>query len=289
MSRSFSSSICKRHIYLTLATVALSLAAVAQDKRKLTPEEIFSKHVESIGTKEAIAAAQTREYHGKAQTRNVRYADTAVTGKAHLVSTLDKTLFKLMFETKVTADYAGETAVYDGSKLHIPVLVDARRSALGAFLFDNPQIIKQGFLGGSLMASWALLDPKNKISKPAYEGLEKIDDREVHVVRCAPKGSGTRVKLFFDAQTFQHMRTTYSTEITPPVFRNDEGRVSSVKFKLVEDFSNYKFINDLRIPLSYKLDYSVELPSRQEQFEWTLNLQRFAFNQKIADDVFAIK
>lgn len=261
--------------------------SAAQDKPKVKLDEIIAKHIASIGTTEALAIAANRIIQGKSQARDVRSTVTTIQGKAALYSTVGKSLIQMKFRVENTSDYSGEHIGFDGKKLNIPFSTESGRSAFGAFLFEYPELTKQGLIGGSLMSSWALLDAKNKISKFEYNGNEKVGDVETYVLRCTPRGgTGLTIKLYFDAQTYRHIRTTYYREITPPVTVADEGRVSSVRYKLVEDFLNYTQISGLSLPTTYKIDYTFESPRRLSQFEWLIKLSRFEFNQQLASELF---
>lgn len=264
----------------------LAANGAAQDKMK--PEEIIAKHVESLGATATIATVKSRLFQGKAQARLVNSAvDTTVKGKSYIVSAGEKMLIQMNFESMTSADYSREHIGFDGKKINTPLITESKPSALGDFVSDYKEIIKQGLLGGTLITNWALLDAKNRIGKFEYQGKEKIGDAETHVLRCVPRGgSGLTIKMFFDAQNFRHLRTTYYQETAPPVTLSDEGRVSSIRYKLIEDFQNHKTISGLTLPTVYKINYTVESPARLRQYEWQLDLSRFEFNVDIKPELF---
>jgi hypothetical protein len=266
---------------------ALAAEATAQDGSKPKPEEIVAKHIGSIGAPEALAAAKTRMIQGKVQARVVQASLTNQQGKALLASAPDKTLLQMMFEVISPADYAREQVSFDGKKVNAPFITESQRSALGNFLFEYSEVVKQGLLGGSLISSWALLDAKNKIVRLKYDGQEKIGDRQTYVLRCYPRGgTALTVKLYFDAETFRHLRTTYYHQAMPSTIAADEGRLSETRYKLTEDFSDYKPISGLNLPTTYKITFIYENQRRQREFEWLLKFSRFAFNQQIPPDLF---
>ena len=272
----------------TMCIFMLAAAGAAQEKNKIKPEEIVAKHLESIGTTEAIAAVKTRLFQGKAQARKVNTAvDTKVGGKGYLVSTGEKLVLQMNFETMTSADYSREHIGYDGKSFNIPFVTESKRSALGDFAFSYREIVKQGFFGGVLTTNWALLDWKNRIGKLEYKGTEKIGDAETHVLRCVPRGgSGLTIKMFFDAQTFRHVRTTYYQETQPLTTLTEEGRISGIRYKLIEDFGSHKPISGLTLPTVYGLDYTLESPSRLNQYEWKINFSRFEFNVEVKPELF---
>lgn len=278
----------KRLVVIFLPLTLFAAIIAAQNKPKLKPEEIVAKHLEAIGATEALTAAKSRLFQGKSKARRVNSAiNTNVQGKTVLASSADKFLILMTFETMTSDDYAREMLGWDGKKFYFPLNTASKPTALGDFVSDYKEIIKQGLLGGTLMTNWALLDVKNKIGKFEYQGTDKIGSVEAHVLRCVPRGgSGLTIKLFFDPQTFRHLRTTYYQETSPPITLSDEGRVSSIRYKLVEDFENHKPISSLMLPTVYKLEYTVESPTRLNQFQWEMEFSRFEFNTEIKPELF---
>jgi hypothetical protein len=267
--------------------LSLVCAAGGQNKSKIKPEEIVAKHVEAIGTAEARSAAINRMIQGKSHARVVQLANSTIQGKSLLASTADRMLLQMSFEVAVTGDYSREQISFDGREVNAPFITESKRSGLGTFVFRYKEIIKQGFFGGSLFSSWALLDVKNKIGKLSYDGTEKIGERETHVLKCVPRGgSALNIKLYFDAQTFQHLRTTYAHSVSPAGIVSDEGRITETRYRLVEDFSDYRQISGLALPTTYKINLTVESYNSTNQFEWLLTFSRFAFNQPIEDNLF---
>lgn len=272
-------------IFLLLLCVCCLMSEITA--QKLKPEEILARHLESIGTIEAISAVKTRLLQGKAQARVINSSSEPSAGKGYLVSSGEKMVIQMNFEMATALDYSREHIGYDGNKINAPFITSSNRSALGSFVFGYKEIVKYGLLGGTLRTNWALLDAKNNIGKFEYEKKEKIGEVETHVLRCVPRGgSGLTIKLFFDAQNFQHLRTSYYQEISPPVTVSDEGRISSIRYKLIEDFGNYKQISGLNLPLSYKITYSLEDPRQSRQYEWKIDLSRFEFNVEIKPELF---
>ena len=231
--------------FVALSIFLLAAAVVAQEKTKWKPEDIVAKHLESIGTMETIASVKTRRFEGKAQGRKINSAiDTNVKGKGYLLSSAEKMLLQMNFESLTLADYSREHISYDGDNFNIPFVTESKRSALGDFINSYKEIVKQGLFIGVLTSNWILLDAKNRVSKFEYKGTEKIGDIETHVLRVVPRGgSGLTIKMFFDTQTFRHVRTIYYQETQPLTTITEEGRVSGLRYKLIEDFSNHKPIS----------------------------------------------
>jgi hypothetical protein len=58
-----------------------------------------------------------------------------------------------------------------------------RRSSFGEFVHSQDQIVREGLLGGSLTTAWALLNLDHNQPKLSYEGLKKVDGRQLHDLR----------------------------------------------------------------------------------------------------------
>jgi hypothetical protein len=258
-----------------------------QDKAKPKPDEIIAKHIASLGTAEAIAAAANRKSEGTAQARRVQSTFTTVMGKSFLASTKDMNLLLMLFEASSNDDYKTERIAFDGSKLNIPFVTASSRSAIGSFTFEYPEIVKQGLLGGALFSSWALFDKANKVSKFEYQGKEKIGDLETYKVKLIPKGGSVlTIKLYFDAQTFRHVRTEYQRTITAGTVTVDEGRATEPRYKLIEDFSDFLPISGVTLPTTYKITFRVDTAQRGREFEWLMKFNRFVFDEQIPAEVF---
>ncbi len=268
---------------------ALVSLASAQDKTKLKAEDIWAKHIESIGSKDAIAAAVNRKIEGSATVRNLRVTKATVTGGAFLASAAGKQVTLMAFQTSNPGDYSGERINFDGKKLEITLVTASERSPTGTFIFQYPEISKGYIFGGTLFSSWSLLDAA-KVSKFELQGKEKIDGVETYKMKFVPKGgTSLTIKMFFDATTFRHIRTEYTRTETAGTVRSDEGRLNENRYKLIEDFADFSKVNDLMLPTSYKVTYRFETAQRANEFEWSMKLTRFSFDSAREPEIFLQK
>ncbi|MCI0388586.1 MAG: hypothetical protein MOB07_07445 [Acidobacteria bacterium] len=214
----------KTIFHLCLSTIALfsfsiffllsqtqSHTALAQNK-KITPEEIIARHLESVGTAEARTKASTRVASGETKFV-IRIGGAAnVDGNAMIVSAGGKLRFGIKLPLN---DYPGEDLAFDGARAATGLLPEGRRSTLSAFLSSQNLPLKEGLMGGTLSIAWPLLRMDQTQPKLDYRGLKKIDGRQLHEVGYRPrKGSGDlKVTLFFDPETFRHVRSRYNFEI----------------------------------------------------------------------------
>jgi hypothetical protein len=274
----------KNAVFAFVFVVFLSLSAVSQPKLKA--EEILAKHLAAIGTTEAIAAAMSRKIEGTATARNVRMPTLAVSGGAFIASTATMNAFAIAFNASSVSDYRGERIVYDGKKVAIPFVTAAERSPVGAFIFEYPEIAKGYIFGGVLHASWALADA-SKIGKFELQGKEKLDGVEAYKMKFTPKGgTSLNIRMFFDAADFRHLRTEITRTETAGTVRVDEGRLNENRYKLIEDFSDFRAINGLTLPNTYKVTYRYETGQRSAEFEWILKLTRFGFEPQGEPEIF---
>ena len=145
-------------------------------------------------------------------------------------------------------------------------------------------------MGGTLSGSWALLNVAERNPKLEYSGLKKVDGRELHALKYTPKkGSDMKIVLYFDAQTFQHVRTEYSQV----VYANEQRRIaggggsmppaqsqqaSSARIDAYEEFSDFKEEAGLQLPHTYKFHLSIQSDVRPAIVDWVFNLTDFGFN-----------
>lgn len=254
---------------------------------KLTTEELVKKHLASIGTTEDINASRTRVATGSTQAK-LRLTNTAVelSGPAQLASDGDKFLLAMIFQSN---NYPHEKASFDGENVVIGVLTQGGRTPLGAFLGSQTALLKQGLIGGVLSSAWPLLNLDHRDAKVSYAGMDKINGKPVHKLKYVPRNSGElSVNLYFDANTFQHVRSMYEYVVSARQGAVAESSISqqNTRYKLVEDFSDFQPTGKLMLPHSYTIDLTVELPTKTQTLEWAINFQQFAFNETIDPSVF---
>jgi hypothetical protein len=253
---------------------------------KLSTEEVVTKHLASVGSTADIAASRTRVATGSTQAR-LRLTNTPIelSGPAQIASDGDKFLLAMVFPSN---NYPHEKASFDGENLVIGVLTQGGRSLLGNFLSSQPSLLKHGLIGGVLSSAWPLYNLDRRDAKLSYSGMDKINGKPVHKLKYVPRNAGDlNISLYFDANTFQHVRSQYDYVVSARQGAIAETSVSqqSNRFKLVEEFSDFQPTGKLVLPHTYTIDLTVD-SNRTQTLQWTINLQQFAFNEPIDPAVF---
>ena len=271
---------------LILFGCCLTLSVSAIEKLKV--EDVVRKHLQSIGTPEQRAAASHRVILGKVKF-SFRARGTGQTeGNTVLASDGIMSLIGMEFPNP---EYPHERLGFDGKTFSTGHIRPGVRTLLGDFLKNRDVVFKEGLLGGTLSTAWPLLDLATRNPKLDYEGTQKINGRETYVLGYNPrKGSDFQIKLYFDAETFQHVRSTYEQVISAMQGRTDKdsARQSASRYQMVEDFSDYKNEGQLTLPHSYKLQLLIDDYTGTSRSEWELILTQFDLNHPVAADSFNV-
>lgn len=264
-----------------------SLTSIAVKAQDLKPEEIITRHLESIGTKEKRAAVKNRMAAG-ASTFQSKLPNRKTAGKALIVS---EAANNLMFISSFSSqEYPFEKIGFFSDKVSLPFVTAGAKSPLGTFIADHNKILSEGLFAGSISTTWNLLNPQFKKEKFGGGGTKKIDGRKTYVLDFYPGGSSAEftVKLYFDAETFRHVRTEYRHVISPREQKMGTlGEQNGVKIALTESFADFKTIDGLTLPHAYKLHYVTDSNSGTYEYEWNVAVSQYLFNQKLAPDFFS--
>ena len=262
--------------------------------QKMKPEEVVAKHLASIGTPEDLAAAKTRIMVGDVKAR-LKLSSTMreVIGPAQFASDGNKVLLALVFNS---SNYPYEKAAYDGQKLTVAGLPTGGRSSLASFLVSQDVVFKSGLIGGAISSAWPLLNLDPEKGKLSYAGTDKIDGRLVHELKYLPRKSDLKISLFFDAETFRHVRSEYEYTVSARMGARpsssvlgsptDTGSQTLTRYKLTEDFSDFQPTGKLTLPHVYKIQLVVE--AQAQKLEYAIQFSQFAFDQSIEPDAFNV-
>jgi hypothetical protein len=277
-----------RRFVLSLLIAALVVGTFRSEKAggtagqsdKLSVDEIVSKHLDSIGAASARAAGRSRVMGGASQVTFRSRGSAQADGSAVLASDGAKSMVTMKFES---SQYPYEKIGYDGSKVTAYQLHPGDYSSLGSFARANPEMFKEGLIGGTLSSAWPLLDLSTRKAKLEYGGTKKVNSRQALEVRYLPRGgSDLKISVFFDADNFQHVRTVYQKTIAAQMGRtvDESARLSETRYQLVEEFSDFKTEGGMTLPHTYKIHLE-QSGSATQISDWVITLVKFFFNQQL--------
>ncbi|MFB3812936.1 MAG: hypothetical protein ACE14L_02405 [Terriglobales bacterium] len=277
-----------------LLLLGLSLPLYAGEP-SMTLEQLVQKHLASIGAPEARAAVKTRVAQGTSKWEVLSGGVGNVEGKATLVSEGRKVREVLRFSAN---DYRGEDLISDGEKLHVSKGLttnlapnDPKRSLLGEFLYNEAALLREGIFTGTLGTAWPLLDAKYGSAKLSYEGVKKIDGRELHEVKFVPKKrSDADIHLYFD-QDFRHVLTVATMMIDPRILSGgliQTVRQQPIRYRLEERFEDFQMVDGLTLPTTSEVKFSAE-GYASSLMRYTTHFTNIQHNLNLDPSTFRIK
>jgi len=284
MQQKFRKRLSYALVLLTATVLAVPLRAKDE---KLKPEQVIAKHLESIGAADKLKEIKSRSTNGSA------HVDFRVGGQANLPAEAnllsDGSSFRFSLRTPAL-EYPGEQFSFDGNKVIIGQIGPGRRSNLGQFLFENDELLKEGLMFGTLSISWTFLNTGAKPPKLDLNGPKKVDGRAVYEVKYVPKkGNGNITAFFyFDAETFRHVRSQFKAEVVPTnIGQKITDSAETIRYTITENFDDFKQVDGLTLPQSYKLDFSIDNPRGGFVGNWSYDVKQITHNQPIDRQVFS--
>lgn len=269
-----------------ISVLLLLFAASAIPAQKLKADEVIAKHLESIGSAENRAALKDATMAGTVRYNVLRAGGSGGEGKVVISSDTSK---MLMGMSLTIPSYPGERIVFDGKKLKVDYVTSNVRSYLGDFVYRYPETVNRALFGGALTSAWVFYDPTFRKSRIESDGIKKIDGREVYALSVLPKGgSDVEIQLFFDKQTFQHVRTVYKRTISA----SQGGSVDTSSQKrgqrqtMIEDFSDFRAEQGLTLPHAYRIYVLSDGETETREYEWVMKISQFFFNQTLDPSTF---
>jgi len=270
---------------LCIFTSMVSTAKIAA--QDLKPEEIIAKHIETIGKKEIRDQVKTLFAVGLSSFES-QFPIVKGGGKAIIVSDPNNLFFAMSLNSK---DYPYEKIGFFRDKVSLPFITSGDRSLLGTFLNEHQAVLSQGLFTGQMSLRWPFLDSaKNKL-KMKSAGLKKIDGKKMYVVDYLMPGVGSddfSVKLFFDGDTFSHVRSEYRRTYragTPQFGRQNQTANSEII--VTEYFSDFKIVDGLTLPYTYSVQFSSNSNTSSYKTTWGIKIAQYYVNQKLAPDFFS--
>lgn len=290
-------------IFLSIYWTGLGFA-----KDQVTPEEIVTVHLGSVGNPEALAAIKTLAFVGTTSVEFIQGMHGSMSGTSMYVSDGKKMGIVLKYDD---INYPGEYFAYDGKEVTVGHISPGQKSPLADFLFRHDGIMKEGLLGGVLSGGWPLLHLKERQADLKYSKAT-IDGRQLHEIEYRPKKSlrDVKIKLYFDPETNRHVRTEYRVRVRDDMsaapgggatrtgrfqvpgqgtggLETLSGGLPDSIYVLVEKFDDFKKAGELTLPHRYTMDYSVEGQGHTFIAKWTMQAVQWAFNKTYDERIFA--
>jgi hypothetical protein len=304
-------------VWLTLILLLPLTAAQAQGK-KITPDELMAAHLKSIGNPEVLKGIKSRVMTGFAAVKFIQGASGSYNDGGFVFASEPQRLGLAM---KFSAlEYPGEYFAYDGRDVTVGNIKPGQKSPVAEFVDRFNALAKEGLLGGALSVAWPLLNLKERQAEiKCTEG--KLDGKPVYEVEYRPKkpAGDLKIKLFFDAENFRHVRTEYkvihssdmsstrnvvsSAQALEPRTQATQGSMSEIGpnatimgnvansyYKLVEKFDNFQKAGELTLPYSYTIEYEIQGQGASFLANWSMRASgQFTNNGQIGAEFFKAK
>ena len=261
--------------------LGLVLAAVipcAAKEPKLTSDAIISRHLDSIGSADARAAAVSRVSQGKVVFAEIIRHSLRMEGAATLLSQQRKHKCEFQFGN---SQYPGEQFVFDGNQELVAMVDQTSRSRLGNFLFLQEEVLREGLFGGVLSTAWPLLNTQNTNPALKYEGLKKINGQQLHEISYVPKkrseSGELSIRLYFEPETYHHVLTVYTlTMLHGSQTIYDPNQTTVI---VEERFGDFQPVDGLTLPRHWDIRYRVEPQNFAEEYDWDVSLTQIGHNK----------
>jgi len=287
-----------RKVLVLIAFVLVSAVCLlaADEPKPATAEEVVAKHLAAVGAPEARAAAKSCGVDGLAAF-SFKSSGGAGESRGTVRMASEDRKMHLMIDLG-TPNYTGEDIVSDGSKLSIAGFVSGKKSMLGAFLDQRPELVREGLLGGVLTTGWALLDVDGRKPKLKFNGIKTIDGKQLLELKYDPKKTSgdVQIRLYFDPATYRHVMTTYEALIPVTAARSINPNASIAKNgvqsqegrqMLKETFGGCKTLDGITLPSEWTIDITNDVDSTL-MMKWSFTI-RSAVHAPIDPNAFKVK
>jgi hypothetical protein len=97
------------------------------------------------------------------------------------------------------------------------------------------------------------------------------------------------VVLFFDLETFRHVRTKYEFKVPARLGLgpNDSARLQEDYYQFTEDFDDFRAVDALIVPHKYSLQLNVQTSRGSSVFDWNITVEQVSHNQGLDEQIFS--
>jgi hypothetical protein len=306
-----------RILLLVIILLACAAAPAPLSAQKLKAEDVVAKHLQSVGPAETRAGVKSRLAQGTVLMQVVVGGSADLGGTIEVASLGHDSVVGMEFGHSA---YQRERVICKEGAVEVARVNPTRRSDLGNFLYAKSHIVSEGLLGGALSTAWSLLDTQGRTPKLKYDGIKKVDGRQLHVLRYTPKkrGNELEITLYFDAE-FHHVKTVYYFNIPPAIGAGAAGassqsstgrtdpntgtgsvsgrdespevtaaRLQESRFRLEEEFSDFQTVQGLTMPSKWKIRL-VSDAQNSRVWEWQAQFDKIENNADVGPGAFTIK
>lgn len=266
---------------LPLVLLSLFVVVPFAHGQKLSADEIIAKHLDSIAPAEKRSALKTLVASGEVRVDFVTQKNQPAVGRIVIASEGGKLFLGMSTNA---SDYSQEVLIFNGDKASVGAVRGGKRSTFGEFIQSNGVLLSHGLLSGTMSSSWAPMNFTDGKAKVSTSGGKKIDGRETYGISYSPKGgSDLNIKMYFDQETFRHVRTEYTRTASASMGRtpDESSRNIETRLKLVEDFGEFKDFHGFMLPGKYTIFWSVSGQNGTTEIQYTANMSEYAVNQKL--------
>lgn len=258
-------------------------------KEKLKPEQLIEHHLNSIGTAEAREGITSLQVSGSVAAIPRRGGSGHMEGPIRILSTTEpsQSLIDMNFGQP---NYPFERIAFDSEDARVAQISPGARSPLGQLLDVQDRPITEGLLGGALTARWALTRFKEIKAKGSYKGLKKVDGIQLHQLDYKPKKSSDfRIRIFFEPETYRHVRTEYRLTMSADSFRIGRGNTATNerRYTLVEEYAQFETQEGITLPRDYKIRLTIE-EQGTTMIDWEVKVAEIQLNPMIPAGTFQI-
>jgi hypothetical protein len=276
-------------------------------KDQADPHQIVASHIQSIGSPAAVAQLKALGFVGTTNVEFLQGMTGNMNGNAMCVSQGNKQAIRLQYQD---INYPGEYFAYDGKDVTVGHISPGQKSPLADFLFRHNEIMKEGLLGGVLSGGWPLLNLEAKQVDLKYRETS-MDGQRLYEIEYHPKQwREVKIKLYFDPQTYQHVRTEYRVQVkddmsaapagvgtrtgkfqtsdtdNSPGYETLRGGLPDSIYVLIEKFDDFKKVGAFTLPHTYTMTYSVEGQGHAFIGKWTVKAAQWIFNRSFENGLF---